>query len=456
MAPRPVRLLSGMQDSNFNALVYATTAALYLLGVWLHWPYGGGHIYSDIVSIFQLRICPPPPGSNLYNPATCTLHTLQVPYLQSFIEYPVLVAMFLYVNGVLGSVIAGDTLTNYYVFSAVFLMVPTLLAARELLRMVAAKRISRNRILWYFVATPTFVYLTLLNWYIIGVYLALFGTRKYLEGSRVESGVLFGLSAASNFVTAAPALGLLIASNGTKERLSLAASALGTYVAINAPFAILNPRMWLASFSFVYDFQIEGSWMQAILPSLNSPLRHDISTLVFGAVIGIMLWLRYKRIASDPVVFAFLGMFGYTFATYVYAPQINLALLPFFVLLPVSGTYWEFLAFDIANSMIIVVGYSQALQSLGITYPNFQPIDRSSLVFWVEVLRSIWVGTFLFRGVWGVKRRAALSHGNPALQGSQEGERARPVYDQAGQGAHAHSARSPTRMDAWSGFRHRR
>jgi hypothetical protein len=405
VAERLNRRLSLLSRSRFQVLVYSTTVALYLLGVWLHAPYHGGHIYSDITYVFQSRQClgyPPQAGQYVVVEKDCAL---TVPYLKSFIEYPVIAAMFLFGNAVIGGMVAGNLLTNYYLFSALFLSIPTLLAVRELMRLIEMRGVSRNRILWYFLVTPTFIYMTLLNWYMIGVCFTLIGVTRYLQGRTLSSGVLFGLSAASNFVTAVPAFGLFIASTGVKERARLAGSALLTYAAINAPFIILNSKMWQASFAYIYSWNIEDSWMQAILPSLYSPQRHAIPEVVFAGVIAIMLWLRYRNRVGDPLVFAFISMFGYTFATYIYTPQLNLALLPFFVLLPVSG-YLEFLAFDITNALIILVGFSQALLPLGIRYRNLVPVTRGSVVWWIEVIRSVWEGRFtFFNGAWSYTAR---------------------------------------------------
>ena len=326
-----------------------------------------------------------------------------MPYIQSFMEYPVVTSMFLYGNAVLGNMFAGDILRNYYLLSSFFLLFPTLLAVRELLLLIEMRGVSRNRVLWYFIATPTFLYLTMLNWYVIGVWLTLLGMRKYLEGSRGVAGLFFGLSAATNFVTAVPALGLLIASKGVKDRVLFAGAGLATYAALNAPLLVLNAKNWFAAFNYIYNWNIEDSWMQAILPSLDSPARHYIFYAVLVLVVAILLWLRFDRGMTDPLAFAFISMFGYAFATYIYTPQLNLALLPFFVLLPVSSGYLEFLVFDIMNSLIIIIGFSEALQPFGITYPLLIPITRTNVVFWIEVGRSLWEGKFaFFSGVWRV------------------------------------------------------
>jgi hypothetical protein len=339
----------------------------------------------------------------------------------------------MYVTGVLGGSLAGDLLTNYYLLNGAVLIVPTLLGIRELMKIIEIRGTPRNRILWYFVVTPTFLIMTLLNWYVIGVYFTLYGIRRYLEGgSRIWAGVLFGLSAASNFVTAVPALGFFIHSKTTKERLILAGAALGTYAAINAPFLVLNRGLWLQSFHYIYTWNIENSWMQAILINLYSPYRHIIPPIVFGGFIVEMLWLRYRRKTDDPLVFAFLAMFGYTFATYVYPPQMNLVLLPFFVLLPVTKSYREFLAFDVLNALIIILGFSEVLLAFGINYYHyFHPINSinyMSAVFWIEVVRSLWQGKFaLFNWIPGLPtlpwwKREKAKPATPSEAGVVRGE----------------------------------
>src|SRR5437870_5621324 len=88
--------LSRMSNRRFKATVYLTALALYLMGVWLHLPYDGGYVYTDLTQLLlnRLWVCPPP---SYFQYEGCTL---AVPYLQSFNEYPVLTSMFMYVMAV--------------------------------------------------------------------------------------------------------------------------------------------------------------------------------------------------------------------------------------------------------------------------------------------------------------------------------------------------------------------
>jgi hypothetical protein len=413
--------LSGLSDVRFKIVLYSTALCLYAIGVWLHLPYGGGYVYTDITYVFQERICQIGPVE--YGPliGKCAF---TIPYLHSFIEYPVIVSMFMYTMGRLGTLFPGDLLRDYYLLTSLVLLAPALLSIREMMKIIQIRSASRVRMFWYFVVTPSFIFMMLLNWYIIGVFFMLYGLRRYLQGSRLWSGILFGISAASNFITAAPALGLLFATKSMKEMVILTASALGTYVLINAPFMLLNPGMWYKSFHYIYTWNIEDSWMGALLGNPYSPYRHVIPFVVFPVIFAGLIWMRYRRTTTDPMVFAFVAMFGYVFSTYIDPPQLNLVLLPFFVLLPVASGYREFLAFDTFNTVIIILGVSEVLTPYGISYYKyFHPaanvivpyaytylrsvqldglssivlgVISTNLLVWMGSFRSAWEGKFLF------------------------------------------------------------
>jgi hypothetical protein len=382
--------------------LYLVALVAYTVAVWLHIPYGGGHVYSDLVTVFQVRECGSGPSCSIL-----------IPYIQTFYEYPVVDAMFAYAMGILASHLPGSLLPNYYAVTVAFLAVPTFLLIRELTIIIEIRKrkdsggsagSQRRRVIWYFILTPTFVFVLLVNWYVIGVYFAVSGLRRYLEGKTLASGILFGLSAASNLVTAAPALGLLIASRTKRQGFTLTASAFGIYGLLNLPFALLNPSLWLSAFQYVYDWYIEGTWLLIFFPNdTHTPFRHTIPPLVFGAIAAVMLWYRFRKRGAasevDPLPYAFVSMFANVFSTYIYTPQLNLALLPFFVLLPVANNYAEFLGFDLLNSLIVILGFSEVLLPLGITY-DFHPNDAASVVWGIAVIRSLWVGKFaIFDGL---------------------------------------------------------
>gem|GEM_PF-1602521 len=396
-------LLKKIGRVDIRIWVYLIAGLLYLFGVCEHIPYGGGHLYSDIVTVYQNRFCPN------------DVCTTAFPYIHVFVEYPVVTGVFMYIMGMLGRYIpfsaSQGLLTNYYVWSALFLMIPTFLSIGELFKIgdILGVKSLRRRMLLYFVVTPSFVFMVLTNWYIIGVFFALFGLRKFLQGSRWVSGIFFGISAATNLVTAMPALGIILAVKDRGEAAKIVGGALAAVGVIYLPFYALNPSFIFQFLTYQEGWYAEGTWMLAFINSFN-PIRHILFLLAFillsAAIIFKGLKIRNsitKDIASTQqdwanyaVIMASLFSFAWLFSSYISTPQTNLLLLPFFTLLPMSKYYGEFLAFDAVNSLIDVWGFSQPLLVLGITlHPVMFGSPYQSPIQALEVIRSLWIGKFL-------------------------------------------------------------
>lgn len=382
--------------------VYVIAGIVYLFGVWEHIPYGGGHLYSDIATVFQERFCPNGPCTTAF------------PYVHVFVEYPVVTGVFMYLMGLLGRYVpfsaSQGLLPNYYFWTALFLLVPTFLSISEIFKIgdILGVKSLRRKTLLYFVVTPTFVFMVLTNWYIIGVFFALFGLRKFLQGSRWISGVLLGISAATNLVTAMPALGMILAVKDKRETVKFVVGALVAVGAIYLPIYVLNPSFISQFLSYQEDWYAEGSWMLAFINSYD-PIRHYLFVGAFVLLSGAIIFkgMRIRRKISPEsaatsdwanytVLMASLFSFAWFFSSYIATPQTNLVLLPFFVLLPMTKYYPEFLVFDAANSLIDVWGFSQPLLVLGITlHPVMFGTPYQSPIQALEVIKSVWIGKFL-------------------------------------------------------------
>lgn len=405
---------------------------LFLLGIWEH---ANGNIYSDIISVYVNRFCTPGPCA-----------TSGLPYVNYFVEYPPITGFFAFEMGVLARFIpfpGRPFLNSYYDYTSIFLFLSTIILISELLKLsdLIGIRQKHRTVFFYIVATPSFVFMLLLNWYVIGVTLTVWGIRKFLETengpdlvstrkSMICSGTILGLSACANLITVVPALGMLIFGRKTiKERIYFILGVSSAILCIYLPLIILNslPHEYLnadhilvnlpfdfPNFNVITDFikyeqnwYTEGSWMLAFFTSTN-PIRHYVFpvlfTMLFGAIvlIGFRIWKGSGieiHEAKFVVTMGGLFTFAFLFSTYVCTPQMNLVLLPFFVLIPpLRRNYWEFLAFEIVNSLVIVWGFSTPLSFLGITVPA--PVAFGSPwvspIQFLAVVRSLWIGKFLF------------------------------------------------------------
>jgi hypothetical protein len=256
--------------------------------------------------------------------------------------------------------------------------------------------IGNKRILPYLVVTPTFVFILLLNWYVIGVYFMIVGLRKFMQGDRTWSGILVGVSAASNFVTAVPALGMIYTAGSWRKGGLFVGAALATYLAINAPFLLLNPQSWFSAWSYIHDYEAEGSWMLLFFSNMT-PFRHIIPIVTFSILSTVIVWRAWRTKTKDTIKMCWLFAFAYLFSTYIVPPQTNMIMFPFFVLAPIVKRYWEFLAFDIVTSFI-TFGNSSAsgmfFQLFGINYYSlvWGHITYPFIHEWAAIIRSFWIG----------------------------------------------------------------
>lgn len=178
-------------------------------------------------------------------------------------------------------------------------------------------------------------------------------------------------------------------------------------IIIRYPFLFPNLNVFTDFIRYEQNWYAEGTWMLGFLSSTN-PLRHYIFAGLFASMIVIIsakghIWLKeqqtnYLERAKVVVMTGTLYTFAFLFSSYVCTPQMNLMLLPFFVLLPgLTKRYSEFLAFEVVNALVILWGFSSPLAFLGVNIPvpvQFGSIWVSPIQF-LAVLRSFWIGKFL-------------------------------------------------------------
>jgi hypothetical protein len=175
-----------------NLILFFVTSAVFLVSFVTHLP---GKEYSDVVSIFATRI---------------TSSKVPLPYIQTHFEYPVITGLVYYVATKMGFYASkSNPLFYYYFFTSAVLYaftLATVFETRTLLQVVVRPKTSLRPLLLYMVVTPSFVWFLTYNWYIIGTYLTIRGLREFFAGKFDKCAVFFGLSAASNLITAAPLL----------------------------------------------------------------------------------------------------------------------------------------------------------------------------------------------------------------------------------------------------------
>lgn len=228
-----------------------------------------------------------------------------------------------------------------------------------------------------FALAPTLLIYGFMNWDLIAVAFATGATLAYLIRRDVWSGVLVGLGAAAKIYPAMLVVPFVLGRFKEREPdrgIHLAWAAIGTWVALNAPFAIVAPKGWFEFFRFnaqrpadwdslwfIVHERITGDLFVSATKAINVA-----SALLFVAA-SIGLWLLRRRVEPDfpRWTFGFPMLVAFLLTNKVYSPQYGLWLLPWFVLaLPKLR---PFVIFEIADVAVFLTRFSWFARYSGVT-----------------------------------------------------------------------------------------
>ena len=264
------------------------------------------------------------------------------------IEYPVLTGLFMYATAL--PVDDGDA---YLRLSALLLAPFALLTAALLFRLSGYRAL-----LW--AAAPALAFYAFHNWDLLVVASAVGGLWLWSRGQPLWAAVTFGIGAAFKmypiFFLAPLALdGARRA--GMRAAVTPLLAGLGTFAAINLPFAVANFEGWWATYSFHSQRgpNFDSIWFFGFPDWTPSRLNLVTALLTGSFFLGILAygWIRSRGERSYPVVQTSAALLA-TFLLWnkVHSPQYTLWLLPFFALLAVNLGWWA--AYAIVDAAVYV------------------------------------------------------------------------------------------------------
>jgi uncharacterized membrane protein len=264
------------------------------------------------------------------------------------IEYPVLTGLFMWFAGLF-----TNDANGYLKVSALLLAPFGLLAAYFLGRLS-----GRRALLW--AAAPAVVLYAFHNWDLLVVASMAGGFWAWRRDQPVWAAVAFAVGGAFKlfpiFFLAPLALDLWFRRD-LRRAVASSAVGVGTWVAINLPFALVNFDGWFGTYEFHQRRlpNFDSMWFQG-WPDMSVPDVNRITTLLlagtFLLILGVSL-VRARRVG----VYPFLQVCGALLAAFllwnkVHSPQYTLWLLPFFVLLSTSVVWW--LAYTAVDLLVYV------------------------------------------------------------------------------------------------------
>lgn len=273
------------------------------------------------------------------------------PYLEADNEYPVLTGLTM-----AAAAVPSRTYVQFFNWTAV------LLAGAALATAWALHRIAGRRALLFAVA-PTLVAYGFMNWDLIAVMLATLGTLAFLRGRDVPAGVLLGLGAAAKLYPALLVIPFAVdrLRDGRRgDGLRIAATAAGTWVAMNLPFALLAPERWWEFFSFnaARPADWDSVWFlaQRHFHFAFDPKVLNVLTAISLVLVSALVWVAAAgRPRFRPWMLGFPFIVAFLLTGKVYSPQYSLWLLPWFVL--VLPDLRLFVAFSITDFAVFVTRF---------------------------------------------------------------------------------------------------
>jgi uncharacterized membrane protein len=304
------------------------------------------------------------------------VNTGGIPYVDHFVEYPVLTGVYMWTAGALAH---GPR--SYLAVSAIGLIAAGLATAWML-----ASLAGRRAFLWCL--APTFALTAFLNWDLLAAAAMVAGIFAWRRGHSLWAAALLGVGCALKVfpILLLPALVLERWLAGRRrEAGSVALVGLGVATAANLPFAVANFSGWWRTYRF---HELRGADLATIWwwgpPAFDVPTLNLVVTLAtalsFTAILGYT-WLRVRREGRFAVVATGAAMIFVVLAwSKIYSPQYTLWILPLLVLVAVPA--W-LVAVYLAIDVVLWVA------AFAIGYPGITFHSSSSMVEYGVWARTI-------------------------------------------------------------------
>ncbi len=259
---------------------------------------------------------------------------------------------------------------GFFAANAVLLALAAFATALALYLLVGARAL-------YVALAPTLVIYAFMNWDLIAVALATAAVLAFARRRDVPAGILLGLGAAAKAYPAllvAPLVAERVRQRNPDAGIHLAWAAAGTWIAVNAPFALAAPASWWEFFRFnaARPADWDSLWFIACHRLTGQPYCGATRLINLGSLLcflgsAALVWWAKRRREPDfsrlalglPILVLFL------LSNKVYSPQYGLWLLPWFALALPSPPL--FVAFSLADTAVFVTRFSwfAELEGLG-------------------------------------------------------------------------------------------
>ena len=342
-----------------------------MLSFVLHYPFSVPNIYSDIVSFW----------------GRTWVSSGQLPYVQSFFEYPTISGLILYSARVI-----GGNLTGYYDVFAFFSFIAAIGVAWSSWKIA---RIIGKKLNPVFFLMPSIIIYGIYNFDLFHILFILLSLQALLIGRKSLSGIMLAIAIATKLTSVVLIPVYLFEIKGSRERLKFLAIIASVFSVFNVPFMVINFGNWFQTFTYLRNWGLEDAWYVWIF---QNPASWDYAKYFGFGIMGVLLIRTYASKASL-VTKTFLALAAYLLGTYIYAPQFNLLLIPLVAILGLEDA--SVYLWDAFNALIILTWFIQPNPVMAGSIPQIFALLRDvALVGMTLVLlnrEGLWKATLVSR-----------------------------------------------------------
>ena len=360
----------GVSPSLWQIAFMATI--FFLISFWLHFPGLTPNNYTDLMDTLWPRIHQ---ASGI------------VPYRDYNLEYPAISALALYVSSL------WRNMYGFYFTMSAILLLCMLVAVLFVSKILAATGLSVQRLTYFVIFTPSFIYFSVYSFDWIGASLMVASIYFALARRVKLSGISLGLAVAARIIPAVCLPFLLYSFKKSKNiRLFLLSTACA-WLAANLYFIFTNLHGFLYPYVYQAGFYAEDSWLN-ILPSEMAKI---LSVILLCSLLGlIMIWRKRFNLVQQSL----LALLAFVVVSYKFPPQYMILLLPLFALNAVA--YGEFMTANILDVMLIL-WYFSPMFNLGNSVSPLSPVQ------WIAMARQFILAVVFVRLFLSSRKSVVLS-----------------------------------------------
>ena len=318
-----------MNKPSLLAEMVAAAIMVFAISYLIHHPSINPRIYSDIVAFWTQRP---------------DLAAGKLPYIDYPFEYPPLAGFFTYSCAVLGGGLVG-----YYDCMSSIIFIFTLGVVFVIVKLAEGRE---DKVFYpYFLLAPSMILYLVYNFDIMLSFFIMLALLLHFKSKHLLAGVAIGLGVITKLMSFL-LLPVLLRGIDNRSRLKMLLPALLIPLSVNGALAMINYEVWVRVFAHHIEWGLENSWLVNLF---QDPNTWDTAKLFSLILAGYFLLRIYMLPDMDKTIHVLLVLQVWLLTTYVYTPQMNLWLLPFYAL--IGPGLPLFYAFELANAGIILTWF---------------------------------------------------------------------------------------------------